>query len=457
MRIATSRGTSDTVDGLCCKMLSLLLLCDADGRPLIGRDYRGDVGSVLVKAFCVQVLRYLTSDAPPVILFEGSTFFVRRLARGGGTLVGATSSNINAALALTTLVAVERLLEAFGVLNTADGAMRQSDILSHASVVYALLDEALDQGWPQMLDAAVLSQTMLLSDARMSMVSAGQAVAEGAASPYLISSHASSLTPWRPSGVVTGKPNKLKIDLVERVSAQLNSAGAAVNCEVHGQARLTCRLSGMPSCMMVLNSAVRPGQGDNARSFHPCVQLDRLEATGELVFVPPHGEFELMSWHTRVHVTPPLKVSCSRIMHGRTRQELLILLRAQLPSAQLSVFDIRVAVPLPGLTSGTRTRLGGAAGTAKWVRGENIIKWKVHQLTANGEASLAVDVTTAPSTHGDAHTHLAPLVVRTFNVPGHSATGLRVRALQVANAGEGPTTKLVRYSVCAGTYEVRMP
>jgi hypothetical protein len=391
-----------------------------------------------------------------VVLFDGSTFFVRRLARGGGALVGATSSNINAALALTTLVALERALEAFGVLAAADGALRQSDVLSHAAVVYALLDEGLDQGWPQTLDAAVLSQTMLLSDARMPTVS-GQAVAEGVASPYLISSHASSLTPWRPSGVVTGKPNKMKIDLVERVSAQLDSAGTAVNCEVHGQARLTCRLSGMPTCMMVLNSAVRPGQGDNARSFHPCVQLDRLEATGELVFVPPHGECELMTCHTRVHVPPPLKVSCSRIMHGRTRQELLILLRAQLPSAQLSVFDIRVAVPLPCLTAGVKTRLGGAGGTAKWVRAENIIKWKVHQLSASGEASLAVEVTTSPSTHGDAHTHLAPLVVRTFNVPGHSATGLRVRALQVANAGGGPTTKLVRYSVCAGTYEVRMP
>lgn len=436
---------------------SLVLLCDGDGRPLIGRDFRGEVGSVRARAFCSERLRYMKGDAVPIVYFDGSTFLLRRLPRQNATLVGATSNNTNAALAMSALVALERLLVSFGVLGSDN--IRPWTLASKVHVFYAILDEAFDHGVPQILDERLLRKMMLL-ELPTPVASTEMPVAEG----NLITAEATSAAPWRSTQIMKEGKSTVLMDIVERVTAQLDSAGHTITAEVHGEMKVQCRLGGLPTCMLVLNDAAGPAHSGSARQFHPAVQLDRLASTNEIVFSPPQNDFQVMTWQSRGHVTPPLKVTCSRIDHGRTRLELVVNLKPHLPSSDLTIFDIRCSVPLPALTSGIRTRLGGAPSTAKWVRSEQHIKWKVRELGADGEASLAVEVTMAPRTHDGAdaqqhHHHLAPLVVRTFSVPGHSATGLRVRALRVwdAQPPDKQVTKLVRYSVTAGVYEVRMP
>lgn len=413
-----------------------MLLCDSDGRPLIWHHSRsaGEVGSLRVKAFCSERLRYITPDEPPIQFFAGSTFLLRRL-HGGAHLVGATSANINAALAMAVLVGLETALLDLGVI--ASEVLRSWDLLPRAHLFHAIMEEALDNGVPQTLDVRQLSKLVLVD-------TSGGPLLEG-----------------QPADVMPRQPAtdaKVLIDMVERVSVQLDCAGRTISAEVHGSAQLQCLLGGdaQPKCVLVLNDAA---QGQTMQ-FHESVRLG-VAGPGEAVFTPPGGvaPFTLLSWHRVGHVTPPLKISCSRIDLGRTRMELIIQLRAQLPSTDLTVYDIRANVPLPSLTSSIRALTGGAPkSTAKWVRGENSVRWKIRALQADGEASLAIEVAMAPRTHdtapGEAH-HLAPIVVKAFSVPGHTATGLRVRALRVL--GHDAVAKLVRYTVCAGDYEVRMP
>jgi hypothetical protein len=413
------------------------LLCDCDGRPLVWHYSRaaGEVGSMRVKAFCSERLRYITSCDSPIQFFRGSTFLLRRL-HGGAHLVGATSANINVALAMAVLVGLERVLLDFGVISASE-ALRSWDLLPRVHLFYAIMEEALDNGVPQTLDLSLLRKQLLLD------TSGGGPLMEGNSTEVMPKLHATD--------------SQVLIDMVERVSVQLDSTGSTISAEVHGAAQLRCHLGGQPTCVMVLSDAAK-GQ---AMQFHESVRLG-VAGPGEAVFTPPGGgqSFTLMSWHRVGHVTPPLKVSCSRIDHGRTRMELVIRLHAQLPSSDLTVFDLRASVPLPALTSSIKTLTGGAPSSAKWVRGENSVRWKVKALPAEGEASLAIEVSMAPRTHdaspGETH-HLAPIVLTAFSVPGHTATGLRVRALRVLDYPLNSVAKLVRYTVCAGDYEIRMP
>jgi hypothetical protein len=128
--------------------------------------------------------------------------------------------------------------------------------------------------------------------------------------------------------------------------------------------------------------------------------------------------------------------------------------RASFPK-ELTAFDVRVRIPLPALTSGVVSRLGGAQGTAKWRRSEKVLLWKVRELAGGGDASLALEISTASRTHEEESGRLVPLTL-CFNVPQLTATGMRVRFLRVATP-DAPVSKFIRYTVCAGTYEVRVP
>ena len=125
-------------------MLSVLFFADDAGRVVLSRDYRGDVGRLRVADFCTAQLRagsgaLARGDAPPVTLFDGSTFFVRRVRGAPGPLwlVGAANGNVNAALCTELLSAFERLLH----LYFAGETLSASVIRGQAALVYALLDE----------------------------------------------------------------------------------------------------------------------------------------------------------------------------------------------------------------------------------------------------------------------------------------------------------------------------
>ena len=123
---------------------SIVFFADDTGRMVLGRDYRGDVGRLRVAAFCEARLRAGSSplargDAPPLALFDGSTFVARRLRGATGVwLVGATNGNANAALLVEALAALERLTVAY----FADEAPTASALRGKAALVFALLDEA---------------------------------------------------------------------------------------------------------------------------------------------------------------------------------------------------------------------------------------------------------------------------------------------------------------------------
>ncbi len=148
-------------------------------------------------------------------------------------------------------------------------------------------------------------------------------------------------------------------------------------------------------------------------------------------------------------------MTSSLCTHGRTRSELVILLRAELPRG-VTAYDVRARVPLPPLASGISTRLGGVPGSAKWRRAENVVSWKVRELPGGAEASLAIEVNTASRTH-DVSARAGPPLTLTFSVPGHSLTGLRVRFLRLMAAEDAQASKLIRYAVCGATYEARVP
>ena len=429
-------------------MLSVLLLADDAGRVVLSRDYRGDVGRLRVADFCASQLRagsgaLARGDAPPVTLFDGSTFFVRRVRGAPGPLwlVGAANGNANAALCTEVLAAFERLLhEYFGGETLSASAIR-----GQAALVFALLDEVrcndcdaacesrahcfaqiADQGIPQLLEPAALRHLVPLAPA-----GGGKRRAEPASDAAgAVSLAVTGAVPWRAPGVRYAR-NAVWLDVLEAVDATLSASGALLFGNVSGCVKMRAELSGTPHCTMALNDSLSgapapgapPAEEDltpgapsryaaAARraalaatyTFHRCVRL-RSDGDGddggrrEICFVPPDGEFELLRYRMPLDDTtrPPLKLVSSVLQHGRTRLEIACLLRAQLPAGAAAA-AVRVRLPLPRAAAAATLRCGGGArAKAKWLRAEDAVQWKLPELAAGQEASINVAVELLPS------------------------------------------------------------
>ena len=68
--------------------------------------------------------------------------------------------------------------------------------------------------------------------------------------------------------------------------------GNLVKCEIYGEVEVNSNLSGLPDLTLLF---ANPSIFNDVR-FHPCVRLRPWEANQILSFVPPDGQFTLMSY-----------------------------------------------------------------------------------------------------------------------------------------------------------------
>lgn len=61
--------------------------------------------------------------------------------------------------------------------------------------------------------------------------------------------------------------------------------------------------------------------------FHQCVRLSRFENDRTISFIPPDGEFELMSYRLNTHVKPLIWVESIIERHAHSRVEYMVKVR----------------------------------------------------------------------------------------------------------------------------------
>lgn len=68
--------------------------------------------------------------------------------------------------------------------------------------------------------------------------------------------------------------------------------GVLVKCEIYGEVQVNSHLSGLPDLTLSFGN---PSILNDVR-FHPCVRFRPWESNQILSFVPPDGQFKLMSY-----------------------------------------------------------------------------------------------------------------------------------------------------------------
>lgn len=79
--------------------------------------------------------------------------------------------------------------------------------------------------------------------------------------------------------------------------------------------------------------------------FHQCVRLARFETDRTISFIPPDGEFELMSYRISNPVRPLIWAEAS-VDHRGSRVEYMVKVKAQF-KRKSTANDVEIEVPVP--------------------------------------------------------------------------------------------------------------
>ncbi|KAJ2378741.1 clathrin associated protein complex medium subunit [Coemansia sp. RSA 2607] len=460
-------------------MLSAVFIYNQKGEVLISRLYRHDVKRSVADVFRVHVISSPASVVRSPVTTLGSTSFFH-IRYDNLWLCAVAKNNASAAMVF------EFLYRLLGLGVSYFGRFDEEAVKNNFVLIYELLDEILDFGYPQNMEVDTLKLYVTTESVR------SRNVVEAPA-PQSITMQATGATTWRRNDIVY-KKNEAFVDVIESVNLILSAKGTVLRADVQGQIVMRSFLSGMPECKFGLNDklvldrdpasgsivnrsggvrvsggAPPPrslgtraggmggvGDGESVEiadcQFHQCVRLGRFDTDRTISFIPPDGEFELMRYRTTENVNLPFKVLPVVRELGRSCVEYEVLIKSNF-SAKLSATNMVVSIPTPPNATKCRIKVSGP-GKAKYNPEENAIVWRISRFQGLQETSLTAVVDLAPMTKPTPWSR--PPISLDFQVLMFTASGLLVRFLKVFERSNYQSVKWVRYMTKAGSYEIRI-
>ena len=116
--------------------------------------------------------------------------------------------------------------------------------------------------------------------------------------------------------------------------------------------------------------------------FHQCVRLSRFENDRTISFIPPDGEFELMSYRLSTPVKPLIWAEASIDVHKNSRIEYVVKVKAQF-KRRSTANAVEIYVPVPDDASNPRFRAG--VGSVVYAPDKSAFVWKIKQLAGARE------------------------------------------------------------------------
>nr|KAF6377158.1 adaptor related protein complex 2 subunit mu 1 [Myotis myotis] len=400
-------------------MIGGLFIYNHKGEVLISRVYRDDIGRNAVDAFRVNVIHARQQVRSPVTNIARTSFF--HVKRSNIWLAAVTKQNVNAAMVF------EFLYKMCDVMAAYFGKISEENIKNNFVLIYELLDEILDFGYPQNSETGALKTFITQQGIKSQHVDKRRTIPD-------------------------------------------HQPGQVLSAHVSGRVVMKSYLSGMPECKFGMNDKIvieKQGKGtadETSKSgkqsiaiddctFHQCVRLSKFDSERSISFIPPDGEFELMRYRTTKDIILPFRVIPLVREVGRTKLEVKVVIKSNFKPSLLAQ-KIEVRIPTPLNTSGVQVIC--MKGKAKYKASENAIVWKIKRMAGMKESQISAEIELLPT--NDKKKWARPPISMNFEVP-FAPSGLKVRYLKVfepkLNYSDHDVIKWVRYIGRSGIYETR--
>ncbi|CAM6061139.1 unnamed protein product [Sphagnum tenellum] len=414
-------------------MLHCVFLLSEHGEVMLEKQW---MGQQVDRSICSWFWKQLHSGAkghvPSVI--AAPAYYLLHIVREGITFLACARSE------MSPLLGIEFLGRVADVLSDYLGGLNDDLIKDNFVIVYQLLDEMMDSGFPMTTEPNILKEIIVPPN----LVSRVISVVTGGASSMgrILPSATSSNVRWRASGIKHAN-NEIYFDLMEEMDATVNRDGFLARCEVYGEVRATSRLSGMPDVTVTFtNPSIL-----NDVSFHPCVRYKSWEANQKLSFVPPDGSFKLMSYrvknlkNTPIYVKPQLSSG-----EGVVTVNVMVGIRAD-PGKPVD--SIVVQLPLPPAVASSD--LSANHGTVTHNHNTKISTWNIGRIPKDKAPCLTGKLHLAK---GLDRLHEYPTLLVGFKIMGVALSGFRNDKVDIEHV-DYRSFKGFRALTRAACYEIR--
>ncbi|XP_077832748.1 AP-1 complex subunit mu-1 isoform X1 [Macaca mulatta] len=457
---------------------SAVYVLDLKGKVLICRNYRGDVDMSEVEHFMPILMEKEEEGMLSPILAHGGVRFMW-IKHNNLYLVATSKKNACVSLVFSFLYKVVQVFSEYFK------ELEEESIRDNFVIIYELLDELMDFGYPQTTDSKILQEYITQE---------GHKLETGAPRPPATVTNAVS---WRSEGIKYRK-NEVFLDVIESVNLLVSANGNVLRSEIVGSIKMRVFLSGMPELRLGLNDKVlfdNTGRGKSKSveledvKFHQCVRLSRFENDRTISFIPPDGEFELMSYRLNTHVKPLIWIESVIEKHSHSRIEYMIKAKSQF-KRRSTANNVEIHIPVPNDADSPKFKT--TVGSVKWVPENSEIVWSIksfpvstpsrHPHAPCKAAWVPQDPCTSrwgdrrhppppsapqggkeylmrahfglPSVEAEDKEGKPPISVK-FEIPYFTTSGIQVRYLKIIEKSGYQALPWVRYITQNGDYQLR--
>lgn len=421
--------------------ISNMFIMDLKGKVIISRNYRGDVPMNASDRFANYIQERDEMEQRPIFTDGGLTFAFIKV--NNLLLMCITKHNSNIALLLMYLYRLAKVFKDYF------GELEEESIRDNFVIIYELMDETMDFGYPQAMDSKILREFIIQESNKY----------ETAPRPPVAVTNAVS---WRSEGIKHRK-NEIFLDVIERLNLLVSSNGAVLNSEIVGAIKMKSFLSGMPELKLGLNDKLmfeatgRPMTRGKAVEledikFHQCVRLARFENDRTISFIPPDGEFDLMTYRLSTHVKPLIWVEAVVEPHTHSRIEYMIKAKSQFKSRSMAN-NVDIIIPVPHDVDSPSFK--SSIGTVTYLPDRNAVIWCIKQFNGAREYLMRAHFGLPSVSSEDAEQWKAPIEVN-FEIPYFTVSGIQVRYLKIIEKSGYQALPWVRYITQNGDYQLRM-
>ncbi|KAM4856858.1 AP-1 complex subunit mu-2 isoform 3-T3 [Callospermophilus lateralis] len=385
---------------------SAVFILDVKGKPLISRNYKGDVAMSEIDHFMPLLMQREEEGALAPLLSHGRVHFLW-IKHSNLYLVATTLKNAN------------------------------------ASMVYSFLYKTVETTDSKILQEYITQQGNKLETGKSRV-------------PPTVTNAVS----WRSEGIKY-KKNEVFIDVIESVNLLVNANGSVLLSEIVGTIKLKVFLSGMPELRLGLNDRVlfelTGLSGSKNKSveledvkFHQCVRLSRFDNDRTISFIPPDGDFELMSYRLSTQVKPLIWIESVIEKFSHSRVEIMVKAKGQFKKQSVAN-GVEISVPVPSDADSPRFKT--SVGSAKYVPEKNVVIWSIKSFPGGKEYLMRAHFG-LPSVEKEEVDGRPPIGVK-FEIPYFTVSGIQVRYMKIIEKSGYQALPWVRYITQSGDYQLR--
>jgi AP-2 complex subunit mu-1 len=433
-------------------MASSIVLINIKGEVLIYRSYKYDVSRQETMEFCRKIIATKEAKEKPIIYMNGVSYL--HTTEGEVTILATTKSNVNSAMIFNFLYNFIKICKSYF------GEWSEAQIKNNFVLIYELLDEVMDYGYPQITESDVLKKLITQGGLKND--------AETAMKLQKTLTQITGQVSWREEGIFY-KNNEVFIDVIENVNLLISKTGEIIKSEVMGCVQVRPQLSGWPECKFGMNDKLQISQSKNPSSttkgisiedirFDQCVRLSDFNKDRTITFIPPDKLFNLMTYRVTENVIIPFKVYCNIIENPipdnpSIPQNIDLDLNVKaLFDRLLYAQDVVIKIQIP--KNATKVKTHSNLGKAKHEVDKGAIIWRIKKIFGDKDCKLKCEIPLIPVNDPKPWSR-APISME-FNIPMFTSSGLRVRFLKITEKSGYKPMKWIRYVTKAGEFQFRI-